>query len=135
MLFEVMKSCRNFFPKEYYECKLVISDGIIENLPDSYCRYILIEGSSLNDGVFDKEEMFDDEAFSGCITFLAPPKEFLNLVEEISEWQEKEGKQARGAFQSESFGDYSYSLKTNGNGGSITWKYAFRDRLNQWRKI
>ena len=57
-----------------------------------------------------------DEEFYGVITPLAIPREFLNLVKEIEDYQEKATKAGSGIYQSESFGGYSYTLATNKNG-------------------
>ncbi|MDO4170788.1 MAG: hypothetical protein Q4D45_12965 [Lachnospiraceae bacterium] len=137
MLYEVMMHIRNFFPTgEYREGKFIIKDGFI-NLPFLIKgQYFLIQGSVLNDGVYIYNDCLEleDEIFDGCITALAPPREFLSLVEKISTWQTKHN-DVDGAYKSESFGGYSYTLNTNSNGSVVGWKDVFKDQLKAWRKI
>lgn len=136
MLYEVMKSIRNFFPtfrKKYGN--IVIENGTVtlDNVPEG--KYILIEGSDLNDGVYQYPPTgLADETFFGCITMLNPPKDFLSLVEDIEKYKQK-NKDNVGPYSSESFGGYSYSRLTNSNGGVMDWQGVFRERLNTWRKI
>ena len=136
MLYEVMKSVRNFFPTNRKKSgKIVIESGTVtlEDVPDG--KYILIEGSDLNDGVY-QYPTYDllDETFDGCITMLNPPREFIELVEDIEKYQQK-NKDNVGPYSSESFGGYSYSRLTNSNGGVMGWQGVFRERLNTWRKL
>ena len=128
MLYEIMRSIRNFFPREYYGGHFKIEGGGI-SLPHVLDgQYILIEGSAYNDGVYQYPTGdLRDEEFVGDITVLAPPAEFLALAKEIEEYQSKS---VASAFTSESFGGYSYSR--NAGAG---WQDAFRSRLNAWRKI
>lgn len=100
-----------------------------------------IEGSILNDGLHQHPaDDLQDETFDGTITMLAIPKALLLVVEDIGAWQEANGATVDGPYASESFGGYSYTLRSDGssnNGGSglSGWRLAFRDRLNPWRKI
>lgn len=144
MLFEVMLYCRNFFPVPG-GCKsgnYTISGGCIslDFLQDG--QYFLVEGSVFNDGVYQYPcfEMYDEE-FTGTITPLAPPRAFLNVVDEIKQWVDKNesaGSVNMSPFSSESFGGYSYS-KAAGSGGSgctsVSWKDVFGNRLKVWRCI
>ena len=106
-------------------------------LPLQDGQYYLISGSSFNDGVYQYHKgdtaPLQEETFDGVVVPLAIPKPFLSLVDEISEWQAKNGN--LGAYQSESFGGYSYSRATNSKGEAYTWQDAFRARLNPWRKM
>ena len=104
-------------------------------------QYFRIIGSVFNDGVYkyDDELKLTDETFDGTIWALAIPKGLLKLVEEIETWTEVNSEKLNSPFQSESFGGYSYTLKSGnsdgGSGGGLTWQSAFSARLNQWRKI
>lgn len=141
MLYEVMRFCRNFFPSaEGVQGTWVISGGRIDLpfLKDG--QYFFIESSSFNDGVYlYPSDDLTDETFDGWITPLAPPKEFLALVEEIKAWQAKYGSvdsENMSPYQSESFNGYSYSKGgSNNSGAGMSWQTAFRERLRLWRKI
>lgn len=137
MLYQIMREIRNFFPAgDAKEGVYVIRDGTV-SLPFLIKgQYFLIEGSILNDGVYlyNDELVLNDETFDGYITALAPPKDFLTLAKRIEKWQE-EHSAIDAAYKSESFGGYSYTLNTNGNGSLIGWKDVFKDQLKIWRKI
>lgn len=100
-----------------------------------------IEGSLLNDGLHKHPaDDLQDETFDGTITMLAIPKALLLVVEDIGAWQTANGETVDGPYASESFGGYSYTLRSDGSsgaggGGLSGWRLAFRDRLNPWRKI
>lgn len=136
MLYEVMKYIRNFFPRQYFEGTFKISGGTL-GLPESFKgHYFLIEGSFLNDGVYKYDASdLEDETFTGCITSLAPPKDFIVLVDEIKSWCDKYAVVTNGPYQSESFGGYSYTKATNANGNAAGWQDVFQSRLNNWRKL
>ena len=101
-------------------------------------QHFRIVGSVFNDGVhqYNDELALTDETFYGEVWALAIPKALLDLVSEIEEWQSKNGEKSAGIYQSESFGGYSYTLKSDSGGnGDRSWMGAFSTRLNQWRKL
>ena len=150
MLYEIMNHIHNFFPVKGAAItgEITIGDwifdtlnfdvGVTEDTKDlRYSttairlllqdgQYYLVSGSIFNDGVYQYHKgntaPLQEETFNGVVVPLAIPKPFLSLVDEISEWQAKNGN--LGAYQSESFGGYSYSRATNS-----------RARLNPWRKM
>lgn len=135
MLYEVMKHTHNFFPTD--KCKedeFTITDG---NLNLSFVadgQYVYIEGSAMNDGVYQYPlSGLSDETFRGVITILAPPKAFLDLVADIEGCEANDAN--KGTYQSESFGGYSYTRATNKAGNIAGWQDVFKARLNAWRKI
>ena len=136
MLYEIMKEIRNFFvaPNGYHDGTFTISEGVID-LPFLVSgEHFLIQGSALNDGVYEYPVTdLRDETFAGEITALHPPEEFLRLAAEIEDYQAKSGSAT--PYQSESFGGYSYTKATNKNGDAAGWRDVFRSRLNVWRKI
>lgn len=157
LLEEVLYHLHNWFARTKWSVRgCVISGGA---LPESVTAMIprgafyRIEGSLLNDGLHvagsgDADEgdvdSLEDETFDGRVTLCAIPKALLALVEEISEWQEKNGEIMEGPYTSESFGGYTYKVKTSSDfgfsqsGGSSTlsgWRLVFRDRLNPWRRM
>ena len=134
-IYEIMKHIRNFFPipEDAVEGVITITDGQVQGMGDGF---VLIEGSRFNDGVFELPEFsLHDETFTGRITPLAPPADFLELCREIIDWQNENGTKTTGPFQSESFGGYSYTRATDNNGLAIGWQDVFSKRLNVWRKI
>lgn len=135
MLYEVMRHIHNFFPTE--KCKegeFTITDGVL-NLPFAVDgQYVYIEGSTMNDGVYQYPlSGLSDETFRGVITILAPPKAFLALVADIEGYEANDAN--KGPYQSESFGGYSYTRATNKAGNIAGWQDVFKSRLNAWRKI
>lgn len=129
-----MKATKEYFPYVYHTGDFEIVDGSIL-IPETKCRFFLIEGSALNDGVHSASEELEDETFHGYVTELAPPRDFLELVEEIEEWCEKNGEASMKPYTSESFDDYSYTLAKNASGNNASWKDVFSSRLKQWRKL
>lgn len=133
MLYEIMKSIRNFFVKDSQSGKFEIVEGKL-SLPFLIDGdYFMIEGSKRNDEkifVYPAEDL-KDETFDGRVILIAPPESFLSLVAEIEEYAKKN---EASAYQSESFGGYSYT-KAMTNGHLATWQTAFGTRLNAWRKL
>lgn len=141
MLEQILDHIHNYFVKEetYGEFEIrsgvLIFDGLLEG------QYFKIEGSVLNDGVHRyPDEQLRDETFNGCVKSLAVPNSLLMLADEIEDWADKYGEVASSPFQSESFGNYSYSKGGGANrdssgGGTTTWQDIFRTRLNAYRKI
>lgn len=134
MLYEVMRHIHNFFPTDKCEEGTFAITGGVLNLPfvkDG--QYIYIEGSTMNDGVYQYPlSELDDETFKGFITIINPPKAFLSLVSEIERY---EAENMASPYQSESFGGYSYTRATNKNGDIAGWQDVFKSKLNVWRKI
>ena len=127
MLETIMKHLRNYFLTNVRkDGSFKIEDGNLSLLFVREGQFIMITGSSFNDGVYRYPvSNLVDETFDGSIVILNPPKDFLKLVEEIEAYQTK---------TSGSEG-YSYTRGTNANGGVADWSIAFKDRLNVWRKI
>lgn len=133
-----MKSINNFFEDEngYHYGTWEIKDGLI-TLPFLLNnQYFRIIGSVFNDGVYKYDANLElvDETFYGTIVALKPPKAFMDLVDEIQEFNDKYGTIT--PYTSESFLNYSYSKASGTNGtGQITWMDAYRSKLNKWRKL
>ena len=139
MLEQILRHLRNWFVVDggvHFGTFTVEEGGIpLPFLQDG--QYFRIAGSVFNDGVYQYPTVeLKPERFQGAIWALAIPKEVLEICDEITAWQEKNGEAAAGPYQSESFGGYSYTKATDAvTGGAITWQAAFRSRLNQWRKL
>lgn len=117
--------------------KFKIENGKAE-LPLLNGQYFRVIGSVFNDGVYkyDDDLRLTDEEFEGAIWALIIPRALIRLADDIAAWQQKNGEIANGAYQSESFGGYSYTKAVDAQtGGAVTWQSAFRSQLNEWRKI
>ena len=139
MLEQILRHLKNYFVAEMYFDVYKIEKGSI-TLPFLFeGQYFRIIGSVFNDGIYQYPvSTLTDEEFDGAIWALAIPPEVISLADEIKNWQEKYGESANSPYQSESFGGYSYTAKSNNSMGgnkSFTWKDAFASRLNDWRKI
>ena len=145
VLEQILWHIHNWFEREQIPVSTCcIDDG---SLPTSITDRMLdgqwyrIEGSYLNDGLHQHPaEDLEDETFNGTITLLAIPKPLLRVAEDIAAWQEANGAVVDGPYASESFGGYSYSLRSDSgansaSGGLSGWRLAFRDRLNPFRKM
>ena len=136
MLYEVLRYIRNFYVAERYSGYFTIEENKLM-LPIRVKQYFLIEGSVFNDGVHTSGDVLEDEEFNGHVALLAIPKELLDLVAEIEQWQEKNAEAVESPYQSESFGGYSYT-KTGGVTGSSVrngWQRAFANRLEAYKKL
>lgn len=139
MLYEIMKRINNFFVVESQKDTWTIEDGKIA-LPFVHnSQYFLIKGSVFNDGVYKLTDdlSLTDETFKGYVSALAIPPSFLELVNDIEEWQAKNKDVVTSPYQSESFSDYSYTKTSNSSDseGNSTWYTAFKDRLSIYRKV
>lgn len=144
LLEQVLWHIHNWFPRETMAGSCSIEGGSLpawmsdEMLEGQWYR---IEGSYLNDGLHQHPaDDLTDEEFDGTVTLMAIPKALLSVVDDIAAWQEKYGEASEGPYASESFGGYTYSLKSDsgaqgGSGGLAGWRLVFRDRLNPWRKM
>lgn len=140
MLEQILRHLRNWFVVDggVHIGTYTIEDGGLDLPFLQNGQYFRVVGSVFNDGVYQYPTTnLATERFYGAVWALAIPKDVVEISKEIDEWQKKNGEAASGLYQSESFGGYSYTKHSNGEaGGAITsWQAAFRDRLNQWRKL
>jgi hypothetical protein len=97
-------------------------------------QYFRIVGSLFNDGVYQAPDYnLHDEIFEGAVWLMAVPSNFVELLNEINTWLEKNSEVLNSPYQSESFGGYSYSRSSDTS--LNTWQGAFASRLRKWRKI
>ena len=142
MLTELCQELRNWFDRERHFGTFEIKDGSLNVAFLVEGKYYRIMGSIFNDGVHQYgEHDLRDESFTGAVWELSIPDPVLKLAEDIDAWREKyEGADsaALSPFQSESFGGYSYSKGSGSSGGAfggVSWKNAFKSRLDMWRKL
>lgn len=107
-------------------------------------QFFRVYGSLFNDGVwkYPAKDMINEE-FEGEIWAMAVPPEVMLLLDDVAAWQEKFGgleSPNYSPYTSESFNNYSYSKgsRTGDTGHSaapMTWKDAFADRIQVWRRL
>ena len=136
MLERVLRYLKNWFVVSIHNDEFIVENGTI---PLSFLKegqYFRIVGSVFNEGVYQYPAELKDETGTGSVWALSIPKAILDIVSDIEEWNVKNADRVNSPYQSESFGGYSYTLKSgNGSGGGATWESAFASRLNAWRKI
>lgn len=102
-------------------------------------QYIRVVGSVFNDGVYQypipPENELVDEKFDGAIWVMAVPSSVVTQIEEINQWEATNQSTLNSPYQSESFGGYSYTLKTENAEGGLNWQTHFRRKLDRWRKV
>jgi len=146
MLSKLCKELNNWFDRDQpkFHGAIEIQNGkiadadIVRTIKTN--QYFRIVGSIFNDGVYkwDENLHLTDELFVGAVWLMAVPKDVIDLANEIKAWNDKYGAQAASPFSSESFGGYSYTKASGGSDGSSSgpsWQSAFRNQLNQWRKL
>ncbi len=140
MLTELCQELRNWFERKKYFGTFTIENGTISEPELQNGQYFRIVGSVFNDGVHKRgEEELTDEVFTGAIWAMAVPPSVIDLSERISEWVDQYGDLVSSPYQSESFGGYSYTKASSGQGNAEssnpTWQSSFASELNKWRKI
>ena len=139
MIDQILDYIHNYFVKEEFcgEFKIENSQLEVDFLIEG--QYFKVEGSVLNDGVYQYPAELRDEVFTGKVISMAVPKAIIDLAEEIQGWVDKYGESSLSPYQSESFGGYTYSKASINNGssksGTPTWQSVFGTRLNAYRKI
>ena len=131
---------KNYFAGEddIHEGEYVISGGALS--PLGFLRsgqYFRIVGSVFNDGVYvHPTAELHDEVFFGAVWAMRVPPDLVSLCEEITAFETKLSamRAETGAYQSESFGGYSYSLSADVPAALKAWQAALRARLTQYRK-
>lgn len=137
MLTEVCAELRNYFVKDIHNGTFEIVGGKITPLDFiQENQYFRIVGSVFNDGVYKNtaDLVLTDEIFSGSVWAMAVPPSVVALAEEIKKFNESDEAKPS-AYNSESFGGYSYSKATDENGAPIGWKKVFASRLKPYRRI
>jgi hypothetical protein len=101
-------------------------------------QFFKIENSVLNDGIYQHpEDKLNDERFTGAVSLLRIPPEVIEIAEEIKNWEQENVAALNSPYQSESFGNYSFT-KASGNtadGNAYSWREVFGNRLAKYRKI
>lgn len=142
MLTELCQELHNWFDRDQpkWHGDFEISNGELilrDDMSLKNGQYFRIIGSVLNDGVYCYPASgLTDETFSGSVWSLAVPPAVITLATEIGEWVGKYSAVVNSPYTSESWGGYSYTKASAGDGSSgTTWQSVFANRLNRWRKI
>ena len=140
MIKQVMDSINNHFVNDWeHNSYEIVSDGVTGTFSCTYLvgMYILIEHSYLNNGVYEitgvtsskitvdatlKAENTND---SMTLYALTPPADFISIVSEITNFDEK----GLGV-NSESIDDYSVTYEDDGS-----WQSVYKNKLNQYRRV
>lgn len=141
MLTELCQELHNWFnDRDEIQFGTFAIDGGTLSLPFLLNgQYYRIIGSVFNDGVHQYGvDTLTDETFTGAVWPMKIPQAVLDLDAKITAWQTKNADAVQSPYQSESWGGYSYSLKSGSGTSSaagVTWQGIFANDLNRWRKI
>ncbi len=144
-LTEVCDYLNNYFPTKKIEGEFTISGGVLNIEGIQQGQYFRIIGSVFNDGVHHYPAAtgseLKDETFTGAIWLMAVPETVLSLSRDIAEWTaiyQTPTAPAMSPYNSESFGNYSYSKSSAGSGAggdATSWQGVFGPRLNKYRRL
>lgn len=146
MLTELCQFLRNWFCRKVIIGHFKVANGVMLNadgtaLPVLENQYYRIIGSVFNDGVrkYGVDTLTDEPEFSGAVWLMAIPPEVVALAGDIEAWIAASSQAINSPYTSESFGGYSYTLKSGnanlGGDSGLTWQSQFYSRLSPWRKI
>lgn len=146
MLTELCQYLRNWFELSKLHGSFKVEGGVLTYadgtaLPVLQNQYYRVIGSVFSDGVhkYGVETLVNEPEFLGSVWTMGVPTELVTLAGEIAAWRETNADALNSPYQSESFGGYSYSLKSGGadagQSGGPTWQSQFAARLAPWRKI
>lgn len=145
MLTEICQYLRNWFERDRLTGRFVVASGVITyadgtSLPILEGQYYRIIGSIMNDGVHSTDALTDEPEFIGAVWLMAVPPVVVQLDADITQWLTDNAAAVNSPYASESFGGYSYSLRSGGSGAGsensgATWQGQFAARLAPWRKI
>ena len=144
MLTELCAELNNYFWRAKITGHFKIEGGVFTDSRLKEGQYFRIVGSLLNDGVYKYPvSTLADEEWEGAIWSMAVPQAVIDLASDIQSWIEKYGgvdSAAMSPFNSESFGNYSYSkgsviAGSSGSGNPNSWQAVYAPRLNKWRRM
>lgn len=135
----VMRHCRNYFETGYMDGTFRITGNVLPDVRGA--RFVCISGSNMHDGVWEVADGFltgrsveglKDEEFDGRVWLLAPPADFLELVRDMQEYEQKN---PISAILSESFGGYSIERASTADGKPVTPERMYAARLSNYRHM
>ena len=148
MLTEICQFLRNWFEREKIFGWFKVEGGNLTRmdgtaLPILDEQYFRVVGSVFNDGVHklgDQHDALTDEpAFPGAVWLMSVPPVIVQLSDDVDAWKSANAAALASPYLSESFGGYSYSLRSgsdaSGQATGLSWESQFASRLAPWRKI
>lgn len=141
MLTQICAELKNYFidpQQDIHAGDYAIVDGSIDLPFLKEGQYFRIVGSVLNDGVWQyPTSQLSDEVFMGAVWAMRVPPSLIALAAEIEQWQADNGAVLSSPYQSENFGNYSYTTKGAGSetGATFGWQNQFAARLNPYRRL
>lgn len=132
MLEQILRYINNWFVVDAHSGEFSVENGGITLPFLANGQYFRVIGSVFNDGLHQyPAENMTAEMFCGTVQSLAIPADVVLLADDIAEWLKNNRSVAESPFQSESFGNYSYTKSSDSAG----WQGTFKTRLNVWRKL
>lgn len=139
---EILDYIKNYFAVTKENNTFNINNGAI-TIRGKYLegQYIKLEGSILNDSIYKIESVDNNtitvvgainEEFEGAIYGLAIPKEIVELSKKFEEQKEKI---VSSIYESESFGEYSYTLAKNEKGEIYGAIDTIKKELSRYRQM
>jgi hypothetical protein len=134
----VMRHCRNYFEVGYLDGTFRITGNALSADVEG-AHYVCISGSLMHDGVWEICNGYltgrdvaglEDEEFDGRVWLLAPPIDFLELVKDIREYEEKN---PLTNLESEKFGNYSRTFSAQIAGRR--WNVAYSASLSPYMRM
>lgn len=140
MLTEICAYLHNWFIKDRKDIHLdtfrIENGAVVPSFEIKTGQYFRIVGSTFNDGVYKfPTDDLQDEIFDGAVWTMHIPPQLITLSDEIKGWVDTNKSSTDNIYESESFGGYTYKLRTGANGGKYTWKDAFKSELKVYKKI
>lgn len=131
---------KNWFDYERSFGIFEIRNGTINISDMQEGQYFRICDSVFNDGVYQYPASgLKDEVFDGAIWYMEVPPSVETLIADMTAWETKNADAINSPYQSESFGGYSYSLKSSGAGGNVDGSVDafshFSSKINRYRKV
>lgn len=139
MIGKICAYLHNYFTKDLETLSVAFSGNTITgDFQNTYFagQYLHVTNSYINDGVYLITDVASDTLTVSdtmntestdeivCIESMSPPKEFLELVTEISAFTAKDG------VQSESIDDYSVSFAKDGS-----WQSVYANKLSPYKRL
>lgn len=141
----ILKEVNNYFYKTVEYSKFEIRNNKIKVKGNYFPnQFIKVENSIMNDGIykiisFENQEIeienTIDEEFEGAIYGLAIPKDFIELIKEIEEYQKMNPISKSNVISESYLNGYSYTMATNSNGQISGWQDVFKSKLDTYRRI
>ena len=145
MLTEICAYLKNYFEYEKYIGNVVVNSGTItvdgKSIALGEGQYFALFRDRFAIGVFKQGDTLKDRTFHGAVWLMDVPEAVVKADTWAETWMQKNGgadSENNSAFQSESFGGYSYNKGSNSNGkagASIFDNAQFAAMLSPYRKI